>query len=208
MTNTPLAVLDLVPISSGSTATEALRNSVDLARQAERFGYRRYWFAEHHLNPGVVGVSPPVAIALVAGATSDIRLGSAGVQIGHRTPLSVVEEFGLIDALYPGRLDLGIGRSIGRPAPVEADLAEPEDRSPVAALASYRARSGGAAHAADERTDNGLLLPKRFDQSKLARSPRLALTLSLLQQPNAYTPAYEEQISEVLALFGRNVPVR
>ena len=78
MSHTPLAVLDLVPLSSGSAPAEALRNTVDLAQETERFGYQRYWFAEHHLNPGVLGVSPTVAIALVAGATSTIRLGSAG----------------------------------------------------------------------------------------------------------------------------------
>src|ERR1700721_2923099 len=114
MATTPLAVLDLVPISSGSSAAEALRNSIDLAQAAERLGYSRYWFAEHHLNPGVAGSSPAVIIALVAAATSMIRLGSGGVQSGHRTALSIVEEFGLIDALYPGRLDLGVGRSGGR----------------------------------------------------------------------------------------------
>jgi luciferase family oxidoreductase group 1 len=199
---TPLSVLDLVPISSGSNSAEALRNTVDLARQAERLGYRRYWFAEHHLNPGVIGAAPAVAIALVAGATSTIRLGSAGVQIGHRTALPVLEEFGLIDSLYPGRLDLGIGRSIGRPAP-PADIPS-RDREPVsaaAAVGAYRAQAGGSAHTSDEQTGNGLLLPKRFDFSKLAGSPRLALTLQLLQQPGAYTPPYDEQISELLALL-------
>src|SRR3954452_15353106 len=115
MANTPLAVLDLVPISSGSTATDALRNSVDLAQQAERFGYARHWFAEHHLNPGVAGTSPAVVLALTAAATSTIRLGSGAVQLGHRTALSTVEEFGLVDALHPGRLDLGLGRSGGKP---------------------------------------------------------------------------------------------
>ncbi len=110
----PLDVLDLVPISSGSSPGEALRNTVDLAQQTESFGYRRYWFAEHHLNPGVAGSSPAVLTALVAAATQHIRLGSGGVQSGHRTALSVVEEFGLIDALHPGRLDLGLGRSGGR----------------------------------------------------------------------------------------------
>ena len=110
----PLGVLDLVPVAAGSGAAEALRNTVDLAGRAEELGYRRYWFAEHHLNPGVAGSSPAVLIALVAGATRRIRLGSGGVQSGHRTALSVVEEFGLIDALYPGRLDLGLGRSGGR----------------------------------------------------------------------------------------------
>ena len=102
MTTTPLTVLDLVPISSGSNATQALRNSIDLAQQTERLGYARYWFAEHHLNPGVAGTSPAVVLALTAAATSTIRLGSGAVQMGHRTALSTVEEFGLLDALHPG----------------------------------------------------------------------------------------------------------
>jgi alkanesulfonate monooxygenase SsuD/methylene tetrahydromethanopterin reductase-like flavin-dependent oxidoreductase (luciferase family) len=115
MTNTPLTVLDLVPISSGSTARQALLNSIDLAQETERLGYTRYWFAEHHLNPGIAGTSPAVVLALTAGATSTIRLGSGAVQMGHRTALSTVEEFGLLDAAYPGRFDLGLGRSGGRP---------------------------------------------------------------------------------------------
>src|ERR1700709_364623 len=115
MTTTPLSVLDLVPISSGSTAPQALRNSIDLAQQAERLGYARYWFAEHHLNPGVAGTSPAVVLALTAAATTHIRLGSGAVQLGHRTALSTVEEFGLLDALHPGRFDLGLGRSGGKP---------------------------------------------------------------------------------------------
>ena len=135
-----------------------------------------------------------VAIALVAGATSTIRLGSAGVQIGHRTPLSVVEEFGLINALYPGRLDLGIGRSIGRPAP-RPMTTRMSANSYRRAAAQLRAKAGGGAHTSDEHADNGLLLPKRFDFTKLIGSPKLGLTLSLLQQPNAYTPDYEEQIA-------------
>ena len=102
MTSTPLTVLDLVPISSGSTAAQALRNSIDLAQAAERLGYARYWFAEHHLNPGVAGTSPAVVLALTAAATSTIRLGSGAVQMGHRTALATVEEFGLLDALHPG----------------------------------------------------------------------------------------------------------
>lgn len=111
MPGIPLGVLDLVPVSSGSTAAEALHHSIDLARQTEAFGYTRYWFAEHHLNPGVAGTSPAVVLALTASATTAIRLGSGAVQLGHRTALSTVEEFGLIDALHPGRLDLGLGRS-------------------------------------------------------------------------------------------------
>jgi alkanesulfonate monooxygenase SsuD/methylene tetrahydromethanopterin reductase-like flavin-dependent oxidoreductase (luciferase family) len=201
MTNIPLAVLDLLPVSSGATAADAVRNTIGLARQTEQFGYRRYWFAEHHLNPGVFGVSPTVAISLVGAATDRIRLGSAGVQIGHRTPLSVVEEFGLLDAAYPGRLDLGIGRSIGRPAPATETPAVERELAATAA-AGYRARAGGGAHEADEHAENGLLLPKRYDFTNLLKSPRLGLTLSLLQQPNAYTPDYAEQINDVLALLG------
>src|SRR5580692_4133024 len=116
MATTPLTVLDLVPISSGSSPAEALQNTIALARATESFGYYRYWFAEHRLNPGVAGTSPAVVLALTAAATSRIRIGSGAVQLGHRTALSTVEEFGLIDALHPGRLDLGLGRSGGRPA--------------------------------------------------------------------------------------------
>lgn len=115
MSDLTLGVLDLVPVPSGATAADALRNSVDLAREAERLGYGRYWFAEHHLNPGVAGTSPAVVLALTAAATSTIRLGSGAVQLGHRTALSTVEEFGLLDAVHPGRFDLGLGRSGGRP---------------------------------------------------------------------------------------------
>ena len=125
MATTPLAVLDLVPISSGSTAAEALHNSIGLARATESFGYYRYWFAEHHLNPGVAGTSPAVVLALTAAATSTIRIGSGAVQMGHRTALSTVEEFGLIDALHPGRLDLGLGRSGGRPPQPQQQDREP-----------------------------------------------------------------------------------
>src|ERR1700742_3395763 len=114
MATTPLTVLDLVPISSGSTARQALHNSIDLAQQAESLGYTRYWVAEHHLNPGVAGTSPAVVLALTAAQTSSIRLGSGAVQMGHRTALATVEEFGLIDAVHPGRIDLGLGRSSGK----------------------------------------------------------------------------------------------
>src|ERR1700761_6489899 len=98
----PLTVLDLVPISSGSSAPEALRNSIDLAQRAEQFGYARYWVAEHHLNPGVAGPFPGVGLARPAAGPSPIRLGGGAVQLGPRTALSTVEEFGLVDALHPG----------------------------------------------------------------------------------------------------------
>ncbi|WP_329310184.1 LLM class flavin-dependent oxidoreductase [Streptomyces sp. NBC_01262] len=184
MANTPLTVLDLVPISSGSTAPQALRNSIDLARQAELFGYARYWFAEHHLNPGVAGTSPAVVLALTAAATSTIRLGAGAVQLGHRTALSTVEEFGLLDALHPGRFDLGLGRSGGRPSPAS--------RQPALA---------GPAAVVDGRTSNGLRIPAKFSFEHLLGSPRFALQKTLLQLPGAQSQPYDEQIADVLALL-------
>ncbi|MFE2884610.1 LLM class flavin-dependent oxidoreductase [Streptomyces sp. NPDC059272] len=175
----PLGVLDLVPISSGSTAPEALRNSIELARRAEEFGYARYWFAEHHLNPGVAGTSPAVVLALTASATATIRLGSGAVQLGHRTALSTVEEFGLIDALHPGRFDLGLGRSGGRPSPPLPPT------TPIV----------------DGRAPNGLRIPPRFSFERLLGSPRIALQRKLLLLPDATSQDYAEQIDDVLALL-------
>src|ERR1700730_4602773 len=131
MSNAPLAVLDLVPISSGSTASQALRNSIDLAQQAERLGYARYWFAEHHLNPGVAGTSPAVVLALTAAATTTIRIGSGAVQRGHRA--------------------VGLARSGEKPKS-EPVLAGPP-------------RSAG-----NHRTPNGLMIPPKFDVTRLLGS--------------------------------------
>lgn len=197
MTSTPLAILDLVPISSGSTAAHALRNSLDLACQAERAGYARYWFAEHHLNPGVAGTSPAVMIALTAAATSTIRLGSGAVQMGHRTALATVEEFGLIDAMYPGRLDLGLGRSGGRP-PGHAANGAGSPRPPDQAQAG---REQATTPAADRTARSGLLIPPRFSFERLLSSPRLALHKRLLQLPGAEPQNYTEQVDDVLALL-------
>jgi alkanesulfonate monooxygenase SsuD/methylene tetrahydromethanopterin reductase-like flavin-dependent oxidoreductase (luciferase family) len=205
MPNTPLAVLDLVPISSGSSAPEALRNSIDLARQAERLGYVRYWFAEHHLNPGVAGTSPAVVLALTAAATSTIRIGSGAVQMGHRTALSTVEEFGLIDALYPGRLDLGLGRSGGRRGPRREPALAGTAPAPAGAAAAEAAGANGTAApapgAAGTRTENGLLIPARFPIERMLRSPRIGLQRKLLTLPNAEPQDYTEQVGDVLALL-------
>ncbi|MGY6025462.1 LLM class flavin-dependent oxidoreductase [Streptomyces spinosirectus] len=183
MPDIALGVLDLVPIPSGSSAADALRNSIDLAQQAERLGYARYWFAEHHLNPGVAGTSPAVVLALTASATSTIRLGSGAVQLGHRTALSTVEEFGLLDALHPGRFDLGLGRSGGRP-PGQSD-APPPTTTPVV----------------DGRAPNGLLIPPPFSFARLLGSPRIALQRKLLLLPGAESQDYTEQIDDILALL-------
>jgi alkanesulfonate monooxygenase SsuD/methylene tetrahydromethanopterin reductase-like flavin-dependent oxidoreductase (luciferase family) len=187
----PLAVLDLVPLTSQSNAKEALRRSVDLAQQAESFGYHRYWVAEHHLNPGVGGTSPPLVIALVAAATTTIRVGSGGVQMGHRTPLAVVEEFGLLDAAYPGRLDLGMGRSGGR-----------KFNQQLSKQRSARTGSApeGGRRAATEMV-RGVRVPPPFPTAQLLGSPRFKLSAELLQQPGAETPAYADQVRQLLALL-------
>jgi alkanesulfonate monooxygenase SsuD/methylene tetrahydromethanopterin reductase-like flavin-dependent oxidoreductase (luciferase family) len=187
----PLGVLDLVPISSGATPGEALSNTVDLAQRTEDFGYQRYWFAEHHLNPGVAGSSPAVLIALVAAATQRIRLGSGGVQSGHRTALSVVEEFGLIDALHPGRLDLGLGRSGGRNFL--------RDRESNGSNGNDPPRSAGESER--RYTDNGLLIPERYSFGRMVKSSRLKLTSELLQQANAESTDYETLLREIVGLL-------
>ncbi|MDT5183896.1 MAG: hypothetical protein QOJ20_2136 [Mycobacterium sp.] len=124
MSRVPLAVLDLSPISEGSTARQALQNTIDLAQNAEKWGYRRYWVAEHHFV-AVASSSPAVLIGLIASATNEIRVGSAAVQVGHHTAAAVVEAFGTIDALYPGRIDLGLGRSGQRRAEAVAGKDDP-----------------------------------------------------------------------------------
>ncbi|GAA3670575.1 LLM class flavin-dependent oxidoreductase [Nonomuraea antimicrobica] len=187
-----LSVLDLAPIVSGGGAGDALRNTIDLARRAEEFGYRRYWVAEHHFAPGVASSAPAVLIGLLAAATDTIRVGSGAVQLGHQTPLSVVEQFGLVDALYPGRVDLGIGRSGQRRAEL-AKSAEPAGNAePV---------KDAAVGQQPARVVDGLLIPPPFDWSLLAQHPHLVHYATLLQQPGAQTPDFAGQIDDVLAFL-------
>jgi luciferase family oxidoreductase group 1 len=108
-----LSVLDQTPVSEGSTAAQALRNSLDLAQLADRLGYHRYWVAEHHGGGLVAGPSPEVLIGPIAAATSRLRVGSGGVMLPHYSPLKVAESFGVLAGLFPGRIDLGIGRAAG-----------------------------------------------------------------------------------------------
>jgi luciferase family oxidoreductase group 1 len=109
----PLSVLDLAPVGQGSSPAEALRHSLWLAGEVERLGYHRYWVAEHHNMPGIASSSPAVLLAHVASATSTIRIGSGGVMLPNHAPLVVAEQFGMLEALHPGRVDLGIGRAPG-----------------------------------------------------------------------------------------------
>ena len=109
----PLSVLDLAPIVEGSDAGTALRNARDLARAAERFGYKRFWMAEHHSMPGIASAATAVALCFVAEGTSTIRIGAGGIMLPNHSPLQVAEQFGTLEALFPGRVDLGLGRAPG-----------------------------------------------------------------------------------------------
>jgi luciferase family oxidoreductase group 1 len=109
----PLSVLDLAPVGRGSTPRDALRNSLDLAPIVEALGYHRHWVAEHHNMPGIASSSPPVLLAHLASVTSTIRLGSGGLMLPNHASLAVAEQFGMLEALHPGRIDLGIGRAPG-----------------------------------------------------------------------------------------------
>jgi len=109
----PFSVLDLSPIMQGATAADSFRNTLDLARHAERWGYKRYWLAEHHNMPGIASAATAVVIAHVAAGTSTIRVGSGGVMLPNHAPLVVAEQFGTLESLYPGRIDLGLGRAPG-----------------------------------------------------------------------------------------------
>ncbi len=108
-----LSVLDLAPVPQGSTPGDALRNARDLAQHAERLGYRRYWLAEHHNMVGIASAATAVVIGFVAGGTSTIRVGSGGVMLPNHSPMVIAEQFGTLESLYPGRIDLGLGRAPG-----------------------------------------------------------------------------------------------
>ncbi|MBO9540587.1 LLM class flavin-dependent oxidoreductase [bacterium] len=109
----PLSVLDLAPIVLGGTAAQSLRNTLDLARQAERWGYHRYWLAEHHNMTGIASAATAVVIGHVAGGTSTIRVGAGGIMLPNHSPLVIAEQFGTLATLYPDRIDLGLGRAPG-----------------------------------------------------------------------------------------------
>ncbi|MEU8732727.1 LLM class flavin-dependent oxidoreductase [Streptomyces tendae] len=159
---TRFSVLDRSRIRAGRTAGEALRDTVDLAREAERLGYHRFWVAEHHGVPGVAGSAPTVLAAAVAGATRRIRVGTGGVMLPNHRPLVVAEQFGVLESLFPGRIDMGLGRSVGftdgvrRALGREKDNAEDFDAQLAELLGWFRGTSPTGVHA---RPSEGLTVP-------------------------------------------------
>src|SRR5215813_2830541 len=109
----PFSILDLCPVPQGSTPADAFSNTLDLAQHAERWGYKRYWLAEHHNMTGIASAATSVVIGYVAGGTQTIRVGSGGVMLPTHAPLVIAEQFGTLASLYPGRIDLGLGRAPG-----------------------------------------------------------------------------------------------
>jgi alkanesulfonate monooxygenase SsuD/methylene tetrahydromethanopterin reductase-like flavin-dependent oxidoreductase (luciferase family) len=218
----PLSILDLAPLTAGGTAGDALRRTLDLARQAEHLGYARYWVAEHHFTPGVASSQPALLLGQIAAHTSRIRLGSGAVQTGHQTALSIVEQFGLLDALYPGRFDLGLGRSGQRrqealkeiSAVASAVHSPPHDLHTPTTIETGggppRARPGageaGAGQdsvvdAPQERVVDGLLIPKPFSFAPLLASKRSELFARLLQQPGAEPADFADILDDIQQLL-------
>ncbi|WP_437062087.1 LLM class flavin-dependent oxidoreductase [Streptomyces sp. enrichment culture] len=159
---TRFSVLDRSRIRAGHTAGEALRDTVELAREAERLGYHRFWVAEHHGVPGVAGSAPTVLAAAVAGATTRIRVGTGGVMLPNHRPLVVAEQFGVLESLFPGRIDMGLGRSVGftdgvrRALGRDKDDADDFDAQLAELLGWFRGTSPTGVHA---RPSEGLTVP-------------------------------------------------
>lgn len=177
----PLSILDLSPISEGADAATALRNTIDLAQHAEQWGYKRYWLAEHHFV-AVASSQPAVLIGQIAAATERIRVGAAAVQLGYTTAVAVTESFGTLEALHPGRIDLGVGRSGQRRRDALKDSAS-------------QAKPSGEWHERD-----GVVIPPGFDVAALMRNPRLRARMSVLQQPEAVAPDFDRQVDDILNL--------
>jgi luciferase family oxidoreductase group 1 len=139
----PFSILDLAPIPQGATASDALRNSLDLAQHAESWGYNRYWLAEHHNMPGIASAATSVVIGYIAGGTRTIRVGSGGIMLPNHSPLVIAEQFGTLASLYPDRIELGLGRAPGTDMPtaraLRRDVVSTADNFPqdVQELISY-----------------------------------------------------------------------
>jgi luciferase family oxidoreductase group 1 len=221
---TYFSILDLSLITEGSDAAQALRNTRDLAQHAEKWGYRRFWVAEHHNSPGIACAATSVVIGYVAGGTSTIRVGAGGIMLPNHAPLVIAEQFGTLESLYPGRIDLGIGRAPGtdqRTAyALRRNLASDIDDFPhsVRELQHYFKPSqlGQAVHAVP---GTGLNIPiwilgSSFYGAQLAAAFGLPYAFASHFAPGAMMPAIEtyrrhfqpsEQLSDPYVMLGFNV---
>ena len=209
----PLSILDLAPLTAGGNAGGALRRTIDLARRAEEFGYARYWVAEHHFTPGVASSQPALLLGQIAAHTARIRLGSGAVQTGHQTALSIVEQFGMLDALYPGRFDLGLGRSGQRRAEALKEISDAAVHSPRHDLQfpetidngggpqGGKTGVGAPPAPAVERVVDGLLIPAPFSFAPILASKRSALFAQLLQQPGAEPADFADILDDIQQLL-------
>ena len=204
----PLSVLDLAPVPAGSSGALDLRSAVERAQLVERLGYRRVWFAEHHLATGVASAAPGVLAALAASATSTIRVGSAAVLLGSTSPVVAAEQFGTVAALHPGRVDLGLGRASFPPpskGPAGSDAASAPD-APTAGPASVPDASAPTtgrvpATATEARVVDGLLVPAAppFTVADPALRARAVAQQQLLSAGRTPGP-FRDELSTVLAL--------
>jgi alkanesulfonate monooxygenase SsuD/methylene tetrahydromethanopterin reductase-like flavin-dependent oxidoreductase (luciferase family) len=185
----PLSILDLAPISAGSDAATALRNTIDLAQHAESWGYKRYWVAEHHFV-AVASSQPMLLIGQIAAATSHIRVGAGAVQLGQTTAIAVAESFGMLEAFHPGRIDMGLGRSAGRRREAAKQRREKPELPPW-------------------REIDGLVIPTPFDLSVLAGNELLRAQGRILLgvpparggQPDAISPDFADQVADIEAFL-------
>ena len=203
-----LSILDQSPISAGSTGAQALRNTLDLARRTDEIGYHRYWTAEHHGGPMLAGTSPEVLVGPIAAATSRLRVGSGGVMLPHYSPFKVAESFSVLSGLFPGRIDLGIGRASGSDAmttfALQRDRRQPgADDFPqqLAELLSYLDGSIAADHPFAALADLLPGRPQRPEPWLLGSSGDSAIWAAQVGLPYAFADFINPEGAELAQLY-------
>jgi len=198
----PLSVLDLAPIAEGGNARQAFHNALDLARHAERLGYNRFWMAEHHSMPGIASAATAVALAFVGAGTSTIRVGAGGIMLPNHAPLVIAEQFGTLESLFPGRVDLGLGRAPGTDQAaahaLRRNLASDENQFPrdvVELMDYFRGTEGQRVHAIP---GDGLSIPVWI----LGSSTYGAQLAAMLGLPYAFASHFAPtQMMEAIAVY-------
>lgn len=198
----PFSILDLSPINEGSDAAQSFRNTLDLAQHAERWGYKRFWLAEHHGMPGIASAATSVLIGHVAGGTSTIRVGAGGIMLPNHSPLVIAEQFGTLESLYPGRIDLGLGRAPGSDQltarALRRNLASSSQEFPQDVVELMDYFSASRRHAVRAVPGAGLKIPIWILGSSLFGA-QLAAQLGL---PYAFASHFApEQMMQAIALY-------